>query len=389
MDPQRQKPAQERQPERRPARFGVPHGGSRQKARGGPGTAQPARLAKKLQSSSSSGTPWRRRLAAVSASRSPGVTTRAPATAGSARTSAEETGEVLAESAGVAEGGHVEGDEEVGDTAGLVEGGRVKMGELGVEGHPGEQGAEDLDHHPQALPLVPPQRLEDGLLPFHHPAGLQGEPVRPVVLDLGVGDLAGGEVGAEEVVPRPLRRHRDRVGAEDRPPSAVRRHQGVAVGEGEPDHPLARHRQGVDRGGAEVVGIAHRHRSHPVLAGDPHGLVRRHPAGDQAEGVAGVEHPRGALPRPAELGVGLAAAAVELGQVGGKQADAVRVDAAQGGLEEPVDHIRGVLRGEPPPAQGLGHQAGQGFGGDGPQSILSRTKRAKRSIPSAILSSST
>ena len=27
--------------------------------------------------------------------------------------------------------------------------------------------------------------------------------MRPVVLDLGVGDLAGGEVGAEEVVPRP------------------------------------------------------------------------------------------------------------------------------------------------------------------------------------------
>ena len=35
------------------------------------------------------------------------------------------------------------------------------MGELGVERHPGEQGAEDLDHHPQALPLVPPERLED------------------------------------------------------------------------------------------------------------------------------------------------------------------------------------------------------------------------------------
>src|SRR4051812_39663033 len=51
----------------------------------------------------------------------------------------EEAGEVLAEDVWVPEGGHVEGDEKVGDAAGLVEGGRVKMGELGVERHPGEQ----------------------------------------------------------------------------------------------------------------------------------------------------------------------------------------------------------------------------------------------------------
>jgi len=82
----------------------------------------------------------------------------------------------------------------------------------------------------------------------------------------------------------------------------------------------------------------------------------------------------------------------------------VGVDAAQRGLEEPVGHECHVLLGKPPPAQGLAHQAGQGGGGDGPQTALasareetglspapirSRTKRASRAIPSAICSSVT
>ena len=141
-----------------------------------------------------------------------------------------------------------------------------------------------------------------------------------------------------------------------------------------------------------MIGVAHRHRSDPVLAGDPHRLVRGHPAGDQAEGVAGVEHPRRALPRPAELGVRPAAAAVELGEIGGEQADAVGVDAAQRGLEQAVDDVAGVLARRAPAGPGpRSSGAARVAAGTVLNAILdrSRTKRAKRPIPSAIRSSST
>ena len=165
-------------------------------------------------------------------------------------------------------------------------------------------------------------------------------------LELARGDDRRGHVEAERRFRRTAGRGEgDGVEAVDAL-RAARRHDAVAArSQRDADHVVRQRHQRVGRRRAVVGAVAHRHHAHAGLPGLLDRQLHRQRAGDEAEAAVAVDgRAGGGVAQDAHLGVLVqvtvaGAVDVEVGEAG----EAVRLDAAEVGLDEDVDRHAGVV----------------------------------------------